>query len=452
MTGYSSSMRAIPVFLALLLASAAIGGGALAVPDDRPQAVADAETAAPVSTSAANGSTAAATTAAINGSAPIRVLSLAGNGSVASDIDAVTVDAGTATVFGANASAARIETIALRERIANANDSDERQIRILDGLNEVDKDVVTLHSRHRSAIDAYHAGDLTAKAFLVELARIRASAQVLEKRLLMLDRLAEETDNFALDDSRVFPVVYDLRTFDGPVRSRTSAALSGEPSASTRVYVASTESGIVLATVADGQFVREAFRGDLRNRADTGVDEETAQNVTSRSYPEVWAATGGSVSGQGSGGTFLFDLAYPNGTLTAFVGGGSERVFMEHQRIDLAGSRTGEAVTRTLDLTLAVNRTFPGGPLRVAVTDPQTGESVNAVVKIGREGGESIDIGTTGDDGVLWTVSPRGEFVVTVVEVGSTDVATRSVTPVDPITVADAFDSTGEANSTDGDD
>ncbi len=387
--------------------------------------------------------------ATINGTAPIRVLSLDANGSVASDIDVVTVDAGTATGFGANASAARIETIALRERITSANDSDERQIRILDGLNEVDKDVVTLHSRHREAIAAYHAGEISGKEFLVELARIRATAAVLEERVLMLDRLADDTDDLALDDSRVFPVVYDLRTFDGPVRSRAAAALDGEPGASTRVYVATTETGIVLSTVADGQFVREAFRSDLRQRDDTSIDEETAQNVTARSYPEVWAATGGSVAGQGSGGTFLFDLAYPNGTLTAFVGGGTERVFMEQQRVDLAAVSTGEAVTRTLDLTLTVNRTFPGGPLRVAVTDPQTGEPVDAVVKIGREGGESTDVGTTGADGVLWTVSPSDEFVVTVVEVGSTEVSTRSVTPTEPVTVADAFESPGGPNATD---
>lgn len=442
-------MRAIPVFIAVLLVSAAVGG-ALAVPDGgepRVTAAGEPSTPAAVAPAAAHGSTSATTVAAINGTAPVRVLSLEGNGSVTSGVDVVSVDAGTATAFGANASAARIETIALRERITNASTSDERQIRILDGLNEVDKDAITLHSRHREAIVAYHAGEISAKKFLVELARIRASAAVLEERVLMLERLAEETEDFTVDDSRVYPVVYDLRTFDGPVRSRTAAALDGEPGASTRVYVATTESGIVLSTVADGQFVREAFRGDLRERDGTSIDEETAQNVTARSYPEVWAATGGSVAGQGSGGTFLFDLAYPNGTLTAFVGGGTERVFMEQQRVDLDAVSAGEATTRTLDLTLTVNRTFPGGPLRVAVTDPRTGDPVDAVVKIGREGGESVDVGTTGDDGTLWTVSPRGEFVVTAVEVGSTEVSTVSVTPTDPVTVEEALGSAGERES-----
>ncbi|QZY00202.1 DUF7094 domain-containing protein [Halobaculum rubrum] len=445
-------MRALPVLVAVLLVATAVGG-ALAVPDRNEPTVgagSGPSTPAAIGPTAAHDSASATTVATVNETTPIRVLSPEENVSVASGIDVVTVDAGTATGFGARASATRIETIALRERITNASTSDERQIRILDGLNEVDKDVITLHSRHREAVAAYHAGDISAKEFLVELARIRASAAVLEERVLMLERLAEETEEFTLDDGRVYPVVYDLRTFDGPVRSRAAAALDGDAGASTRVYVATTESGIVLSTVADGQFVREAFRGDLRERDGTTIDEETAQNVTARSYPEVWAATGGSVAGQGSGGTFLFDLTYPNGTLTAFIDGGTERVFMEHQRVDLDAVSVGEATTRTLDLTLTVNRTFPGGPLRVVVTDPRTGDPVDAVVKIGREGGESVDIGTTGDDGTLWTVSPRGGFVVTVVEVDSTEVSTVSVTPTDPVTVEEAFtsaDGTGSPNA-----
>jgi len=124
-----------------------------------------------------------------------------------------------------------------------------------------------------------------------------------------------------------------------------------------------------------------------------------------------------------------------------------ERVFMERQRVDLDAVSAGEATTRTLDLTLTVNRTFPGGPLRVAVIDPRTGDPVDAVVKIGREGGESVDVGTTGDDGTLWTVSPRGEFVVTAVEVGSTEVSTVSVTPTDPVTVDEALGSAGDRES-----
>ncbi|MFC7136385.1 hypothetical protein ACFQRB_07220 [Halobaculum litoreum] len=112
---------------------------------------------------------------------------------------------------------------------------------------------------------------------------------------------------------------------------------------------------------------------------------------------------------------------------------------MEHQRVRLAGIETGPSVTRTLDLTLRVNRTFPGGPLRVEVVDPRTGEPVDAVVKIQPDDGASTEVGSTGADGVLWTVSPQTGFVVTVVEVGSTDVSFRGVDPVEPTTVADTF-------------
>ncbi|WP_277553714.1 DUF7096 domain-containing protein [Halobaculum limi] len=433
-------MRATPVLLAALLVCAAVGASALPAADRGASSLDAAATATPAATTAT-----ANATSSLNETGTIRILSLGANGSVAAGIDVVSIDAGTATSFGANASAARIRTIALRERITDANTSDERQKRILDGLNEVEKDLITLHTRQREALAAYASGDLTAKELLVELGRIRATASVLTDRVELMGQLAADTDEFTLDDNRVFPLLYDLRTFDGPVRSRTVAALNGEERASTRVYVAATAESVTLSTIDDGQYVREAFRGDLRERDGSGINEEVAQNVTAQSYPEIWAATGGSISGQGSGGTFQFDLRYPNGTLTAFVGGGSEQVFLEHHRMDLDGVETGAAATRTLDLTVHVNRTFPGGPLRINVTEPNSDDPVNAVVKVGREGSESPEIGTTGDDGVLWTVSPRGEFVVTVIEVGSTDISTIRVTPTEPQTVADALASNGSA-------
>ncbi|MFC7069151.1 DUF7096 domain-containing protein [Halobaculum lipolyticum] len=437
-------MRTIPVILAALLVFASVGVGAPGAAIGAQPQQGGGDTDGPAG--------AVVATSDHNATEGIRVLSLNESGDVAADIDVVTIEAGTATEFAASGSATRIETMALRERIEAANTTDERQRRILDGLNEVEKDAITLHSRQQTAIEAYTSGTTTARELLVELARIRASAAVLSDRVRVLNDLAEDTDDFGIDETRVFALVYDLRTFDGPVRSRTAAALSGDQSASTRVYVAATGDGVSLATVADGRYIRETYRGDLRDRENTGIDQETAENVTRRSYPELWNATAGSGGGVGSGGVFILDLEYPNGTLTAFVGGGSERVFMEHQRIDLAGVDTGEQTTRTLDLTLRVNRTFPGGPLRVAVTDPATGEPVNAVVKVGRDGGESTDVGRTGDDGVLWTVSPRGEFVVTVVEVGSTDVSTVPVTPSEPTTVAAALEgANGSAQPEPGD-
>lgn len=465
MSRYGPAMRSLPVLLAALLVCAAVGAAVpLADPGgpptageatSRPTAGAavsvgtDADLGTRTGASAAAASTAANATAA-NTSQVARVLTLNGTGPTAAGVDVVTVDASTAVGFGANRSASQVATIALRERIAGAESPDERQKRILDGLNEVDKDVITLHTRQRRAIDSYVDGDITARQLLVELARVQAEAAVLTDRLQLLNRLADNTEDFTVDDSRIFPTLYDLETFGGPVRSRTLDALRGETESSTRVFVAADESGVVLSTVAGDEYVREAYRLDLRERA-ADINEGVAQNVTRRSYPEIWAAADGTVSGQGSGGTFLFDLAYPDGSLTAFVSGGTDRVFMEHQRMSLAGFPTGAAVTRTLDLTLRVNRTFPGGPLRVSVVDPSTGEPVNAVVKIGREGGESPEIGRTGDDGVLWTVSPRGEFVVTVVEVGSTDVSTVSVRPTNAYTVAAAFDAgTADGSETDG--
>ena len=66
---------------------------------------------------------------------------------------------------------------------------DPRRIRA--GLNDVEKEVITLHRERRAAIAGYAAGELTARQLLVELAEIRASATVLTERVRLVSRLAE---------------------------------------------------------------------------------------------------------------------------------------------------------------------------------------------------------------------------------------------------------------------
>ena len=77
-----------------------------------------------------------------------------------------------------------------------------------------------------------------------------------------------------------------------------------------------------------------------------------------------------------------------------------------------------------------MNRTYPGGPLRVRLTQAETGDPVDANVTIGRDGGESRLVGATGDDGELWTVSPGSRFTVTAIRGNSVVLVT--ISPSEP--------------------
>ena len=436
-------MRAVPVVLALLLlCSAASTGGVTAARFDGTSAA-----STPSATAPSIGAAVASATAvnATNGSVGHRVLSIPRANLSNANVGEARLDAGVAVSLGANASAERMETIALRQHIRAAESNDERQRRILDGMNELEKRVVTLRTMHRTAIAQFAAGTIDARELYVRLARIKAESDALERRLAVLSRLAGETNGNTLTGGRAAALELQLRSFDGPVRSRALAAIRGD-APPTRVYAAASAQSVVLATVVDGEYVREVYRGDLRSLRGNSITRDHAMNVTARSYPEIWAVHDGQLSATTAGGTGIVTVPYPGGSLTTFVDGGSDHVFKEYQRVQLENVTTGEVRSRTIDLTLRVNRTYAGGPLRIEVVDPETGEPVNASVKIAIDGQGSVGVGMTGEDGVVWTVAPRGTFVVTALDEDSDDLSTLELSSYEPVSVRETYAPNGSGS------
>ncbi|ESP89292.1 DUF7094 domain-containing protein [Candidatus Halobonum tyrrellensis] len=399
---------------------------------DAPLPPTDASVADPVPVAAVNATN---VTGTVNVS---RVLWLPSGATPVTRMDSVTIDAGVAVSFGTNRSAERMETIAVRERVRSADGAEARSQAILDGMNAVERRAVTLRTRSRSTVRSYANGELTATDLVVERARIRAEAGALANRVRLLSTLAEDVEGFSLNTGRTQSLLYDLETFGGPVTDRAVAALRGSGDA-TRLYVSATGTNVVVTTVTDGEYVRETYRGDLRNLDGSSIQPAVAQAVTARSYPEIWDART-ATSGSGRGGTFIYRVAYPGGQLTAFVDGGSERVFEEHQRINLTTFPSTTVANNTQNgLTLSVNRSYAGGPIRLELTDASTGEPVDGTVQLGR-GEDSTTVGRTGEDGVLWALSPRGTYYVTAVEIGTPNAVIVETSPVEPETVADTFD------------
>jgi hypothetical protein len=86
-------------------------------------------------------------------------------------------------------------------------------------------------------------------------------------------------------------------------------------------------------------------------------------------------------------------------------------VFYEIQRKNLRAVPLGPAATNATDgLRITVHRTRTSGPVRVAVSRNGSDgfEPVDAPVRFG-----GTLVGTTGSDGVLWTVAPRGAMTAT---------------------------------------
>ncbi|ELZ94515.1 DUF7094 domain-containing protein, partial [Haloferax sulfurifontis] len=121
-----------------------------------------------------------------------------------------------------------------------------------------------------------------------------------------------------------------------------------------------------------------------------------------------------------------------DGQLTAYVDSGTGRVFKESQTRPLESITTRDTASGVRDgLALTVDRTYPGGPLRIQLNESETGDPVDANVTIGLEASqESTLLGHTGSDGTIWTVSPSASYTVTVIRGNSAVVLTTAPTPM----------------------
>lgn len=414
-------MRFAPVLLALALLAVLTAPATTALaPAVTPAPTPDDGAAS--ATSPALGPAAAAsadaTTTAPNGSNQSRVLVVPEQAVRTTTIDRSTLDVGPASEFAGNVSAVRMENAAVAAYV-DAESDGVRRAHVRESLRELERRTDELRERRQDAIEAYNRGSMNTRSFTVELATIAATSEALEARVTTLRNATAETGGWGEGErshvrAKLESVRYQLRALGGPVSERAADAVRGtEPP--TRVFVTTGPEGYELATIDNGTYVREAYRGAVRDNDPSAPVEDAESELIEafrQSYP-VLTGKWGEPSGEGSGTTFVLSTGGEGGNVTAFVDSSQKRVFKEYQYLDvdrLPAAGTASNVQSGLNLT--VNRSYPGGPVKVSVTDAETGEPVNATVTLSQNGQRGSTIGRTGDDGVLWTLSPRGEYSV----------------------------------------
>ena len=321
---------------------------------------------------------------------------------------------GPALSFSVDDADAAAETAAVVDRIESAETNTERQRLILAALSQVERDEVSLSSRQSDAFSAHASGNLSDRELLDELVRISATAREYDQRLEEIDALAEETDGFS-SPTRLDELQVALQVYEGPVRDLALSTARGERSAA-EIHVESTAGSVTLAAIVDGEYVRETFRYDRWDRGGGAISNDRAIEVTTESYPETAALR--EPDAFGAGAVQRITIPHEYGLLRTFVSGGTERVFVEHQRIDLDDFPDTERVSENGDgFNVTVERSYAGGPVTVTVRDEETGEpapDVTVTKSVG--GGDSRAIGTTNEDGVVRTLSPAESYRITVVD------------------------------------
>lgn len=332
----------------------------------------------------------------------------------------------------------RYITVELREEFAAADTETERRRVVETTAAQIDGRLDELAARQERAVSSYVAGDLSTGGLLRELVAVHTAARSLETtvdQLYTYDRAVGtpvSPTEIARLKSRVIPL-------QGPVRDRVASAVRTEGE-SARVYVVASDSGLVLSTVAEGdfstQYVREALYADGFDDsfADRPISLDTFRDRMEELYPWVFGTdppTDTVLTSEPyylNAGIYGIAINHPQGTvsdrdLVVYYDASTGEVFYEVQRQDVSTLPTNVLANATSDgLLLTLRGTHADGPLAVEVHNATTGEPVDATVTLNGD-----TVGTTDESG-LWTIAPRGTFVVTA-ETGEGNV-TASITNV----------------------
>lgn len=409
-----------PVILALLLALAA---PVAAVPSSAPSAqdsvaTSDIRVYAPENTSA--------------------ILTLGEDADETRAFVRPSLDLGTTLAIQKDAMNRRLSSDSFETQLSGFESESAKRDLIFKYATQTQSRTEALEQREQNARQGFRDGSLSALEYVRTLARINEEAERLRIELDLIEMYTKQIQ-FPLNE---YLGILDKRllSLQGPIRDDTVEVMNGKTSPN-RIYVETAENGVVQATIRDGVYVRSIYRSDLRNLKTGGNLNSTKQeDFLSNSYP--WAM-GANNKGWGlneiwDSSHYSYFVDHKHGEISGVLDMGTEQMFIETQRKYLTRSAVsrhqaeattpkGPSVTANESgLLLTVNRSYPGGPMYVALQDNETGEFVEGTVAIDGE-----TVGQTSADGGLWTLSPAGSFHVSASSgLDVVTVGTRATRPI----------------------
>lgn len=335
------------------------------------------------------------------------------------------IDIGTATESWSARNRQRLDALSFEERFQRAETNRQRSRIVADRLTAIADQQEALDRRQDRAISQYASGDITAMAFLRTrmLVNIQATQQL--ETLDRVSRAPNTVPDYSLNESvtdQLRTVEGELRTLTGPMGEQLEVGMTSTDSAP--VYVEVSNDGYMLATIDGNEYIRETRLNSARApgtpdqfyvTARTDDDPETgrldiADERLAELYPWLYERQRPSFTFYGTSGIYEFTATHPNGRLATYLDGGTTDVFYETQHRQRSSVRTrsvSQNVNGTLQVTL--RRSSETGPMRVSASNTETGATVDGRITV-----SGHHVGSTGSDGVRWTVEPRRGYEVTV--------------------------------------
>lgn len=321
-------------------------------------------------------------------------------------------DLGTVLMTGDDALRADHDLFVLESEFGELN-ATERADAVDTAFERTEQRIDALEQREQAAVRQHASGEITDRQLLATLVRNYNEAKELSHALDELEGYADRMPGY--DSEEIEHTQSTVAVFQSDVRVQLNLALREQPDTGVDdVVIDTAASGISIAMIDGGTYVRETTRFDNRQLDET--DNVRGYSIAlnrfeNQLYP--WALSNiddGATVRQYQNVKLYSMLAFTEqGTIEAYLDGGSENIYHEVQQLQLSElPSTPVNETWTNDsLELSINETPVNGPIEVTVTD-ETGDPVEATILV-----DGYELGETDADGQLWLVPPAGEFELT---------------------------------------
>lgn len=277
-------------------------------------------------------------------------------------------------------------------------------------LDIIERRYRTLDDRQERLFESYSNGELSGVVLSQEIVRLRTATETQTQFRQEVDRYANKSDQFLTDFNSL---ELSLATRQ-PVTDRLEAAMLGSQGP-TQVYAESADDALVLATITDDTYLRQAT---IRSERNLGGEDQfvdlwrDATDQADRLYP--WTFNSDNIRGldpfnlQQNNQIYAVRAEHTQGELTVYLDGATRSVFHENQRKPIDGLPLTRTVTNESgSATVTVELANQAGPMRITVLN-QTGVPVEAA-SVSVDGSQ---VGQTDDAGRLWVVQPSGTFEI----------------------------------------
>lgn len=296
----------------------------------------------------------------------------------------------------------------------NASSTAARTAAVTRAARQYERMITAAQQRQRDAISEYSTGKRTTQGLARSLARASETASAVVDGVENISDVANEPLDYGIGgglETRFANMDPGLVTLDGELRSRFNEWVTGTRQADGAVYVEAGDSDLVLATVLNDNYLRESYIGEEYDQVFASELETTelAQrlrigNLYNWGLDDPNTVVAPRLERIGNISVWEAESIHRQGRFVIHFDANTNNVFKEEQTKRISDVRPLTRHTRTNgSLRLVVNETHDTGPTEVRLFDNVTGQPRNGTVYVGE-----MPVGTTGDDGRLWTIDSHG--------------------------------------------